>query len=159
MAHTILFPKILIVDDEPSILMVMETALEKLGRESQVQLLKATNGINALDIIKTVRPNLVFLDVMMPMMSGLDVCNIVKNEMKLTEVYIVMLTAKGQDFDRNSGLTVGADCYMTKPFRPREILSRAMEVLGLSEPDIQLQDVGGPIAPGQDRSHSRFQSN
>jgi DNA-binding response OmpR family regulator len=70
---------------------------------------------------------------MMPGMSGLDVCNIVKNELHFTDVYIIMLTARGQEFDRVSGIAVGADLYITKPFRPREVLQKSLEILGLSE--------------------------
>ncbi len=123
--------KVLIVDDEPNILILMEQALEKLEDEQDVELLTAKNGIEALEIIKEEKPDLVFLDVMMPKMSGLELCNIVKKELGMQEVYIIMLTAKGQEFDKQSGMAVGADMYMTKPFRPKEVLSKAREVLDL----------------------------
>lgn len=123
--------KILIVDDEPNILILMEQALEKLEEEADVELLTATNGAEALDLIKEKRPNLIFLDVMMPKMSGLEVCNLVKNELGMTDIYIIMLTAKGQEFDKKSGIAVGADLYMTKPFRPKEVLAKSREILGL----------------------------
>ncbi|NEP11724.1 MAG: response regulator [Symploca sp. SIO2C1] len=123
--------KVLIVDDEPNILILMEQALEKLEDEQDVELLTAKNGIEALAIIKEEKPDLVFLDVMMPKMSGLELCNIVKKELGMQEVYIIMLTAKGQEFDKQSGMAVGADMYMTKPFRPKEVLAKAREVLGL----------------------------
>ncbi|NER33477.1 MAG: response regulator [Oscillatoria sp. SIO1A7] len=124
-------PKILIVDDEPNILILMEQALEKLEDEDDVELLTARNGLEALEIIEEEKPNLVFLDVMMPKMSGLEVCNTVKNKLGMQEVYIIMLTAKGQEFDKKSGMAVGADLYMTKPFRPKEVLEKSREVLGL----------------------------
>lgn len=124
-------PKILIVDDEPNILILMEQALEKLEDEDDVELLTARNGLEALEIIQEEKPNLVFLDVMMPKMSGLEVCNTVKNKLGMQEVYIIMLTAKGQEFDKKSGMAVGADLYMTKPFRPKEVLEKSREVLGL----------------------------
>lgn len=123
--------KILIVDDEPNILILMEQALEKLEEEADVELLTATNGAEALDLIKEKQPNLVFLDVMMPKMSGLEVCNLVKNELGMTDIYIIMLTAKGQEFDKKSGIAVGANLYMTKPFRPKEVLAKSREILGL----------------------------
>jgi len=122
--------KILIVDDEPNILILMEQALEDL-EDAGVELLTARNGEEALSAIKTEKPNLVFLDVMMPKMSGLEVCQTVKHDLKMTDVYIVMLTAKGQEFDKQKGIDVGADLYLTKPFRPKEILERSMQVLGI----------------------------
>lgn len=124
--------KVLIVDDEPNILILMEQALEKLEDEDEVELITAKNGLEALDIIKEEKPDLVFLDVMMPKMSGLEVCNTVKNELKMDDVYIIMLTAKGQEYDKQSGMAVGANLYMTKPFRPKEVLQKAREVLGLT---------------------------
>lgn len=122
--------KILIVDDEPHVRLLLEQTLEKLEDEG-VELLFADNGEDALEIIKEKRPELVFLDVMMPKMNGFEVCNTVKNELGLKDVYIVMLTAKGQKFDREKGKEVGADVYMTKPFDPDEIAEKASEILGL----------------------------
>ncbi|MEG4323114.1 MULTISPECIES: response regulator [unclassified Microcoleus] len=124
--------KVLIVDDEPNILILMEQALEKLEDEDDVELLTAKDGLEALNIIKEEKPDLVFLDVMMPKMSGLEVCNTVKNELGMEDVYIIMLTAKGQEYDKQSGMAVGANLYMTKPFRPKEVLLKAREVLGLT---------------------------
>lgn len=124
--------KVLIVDDEPNILILMEQALEKLEDEDEVELLTAKNGIEALEIIKLEKPNLVFLDVMMPKMNGLEVCQRVKQELGMQDVYIIMLTAKGQEFDKQSGMASGADLYMTKPFRPKEVLKKSREVLGLA---------------------------
>jgi DNA-binding response OmpR family regulator len=123
--------KVLIVDDEPNILILMEQALEKLEDEDDVELLTARNGLEALNIIKEEKPDLVFLDVMMPKMSGLEVCNTVKNELGMVDVYIIMLTAKGQEYDKQNGMAVGANLYMTKPFRPKEVLIKAREILGL----------------------------
>lgn len=125
-------PKILIVDDEPNILILMEQTLETLEENYNVEILAATNGLEALEIIRREKPNLVFLDVMMPKMSGLEVCQTVKQELGMYEVYIVMLTAKGQELDKQSGMAVGADLYMTKPFRPKEVLAKAKDVLNLS---------------------------
>ncbi len=123
--------KVLIVDDEPNILILMEQALESLEDEG-VELLTAKNGDEALEIIQTEKPNLVFLDVMMPKMNGLDVCHVVKHELGLQQVYIILLTAKGQEFDKQKGSDVGADLYMTKPFRPKSVLEISREVLDLS---------------------------
>lgn len=123
--------KILIVDDEPHIRLLLEQTLEELEDEG-VELLTADNGETALETIKAEQPQLVFLDVMMPKMNGFDVCQAVKHEFAIPDVYIVMLTAKGQEFDKKKGLDVGADMYMTKPFDPDVILEKAMEVMGLS---------------------------
>lgn len=122
--------KILIVDDEAHLRMLIEQTLEDLQDEG-VELLTASNGEEALETIKAEKPNLVFLDVMMPKMSGFDVCQAVKKELQLDGIHIVLLTAKGQEFDKHKGLEVGADLYMTKPFDPDALLAKAKEVLGM----------------------------
>ncbi|MEM6428663.1 MAG: response regulator [Deinococcota bacterium] len=122
--------KILIVDDEASIRLLIEQTLEDLEDEGVV-LLVESNGADALETIQREHPQLVFLDVMMPKMNGFDVCSAVKHQLGMADVYICMLTAKGQEFDRAKGLEVGADVYMTKPFDPDELYEKAEEVLGL----------------------------
>ena len=122
--------KILIVDDEAHIRMLIEQTLEELEDEG-VEFLTAENGEIALEIIQKENPKLVFLDAMMPKMNGMEVCRRVKKELELNNVFIVLLTAKGQELDRQRGQEVGADVYMTKPFDPEIILSKAKEVLGL----------------------------
>lgn len=123
-------PKILIVDDEAHIRILLERTLIDFEDEG-VEILMAENGEEALELIKTEKPALVFLDVMMPKMNGFDVCHTVKNELKMDDVYIVLLTAKGQEYDKQKGTDVGADVYMTKPFDPDEIYDKVEEVLGL----------------------------
>jgi len=123
--------KILIVDDEAHIRMLIEQTLEEL-EDDGVEFLTAENGEIALEIIQKENPKLVFLDVMMPKMNGMEVCRRVKKELELKNVFIVLLTAKGQELDRQRGQEVGADVYMTKPFDPEIILSKAKEVLGLA---------------------------
>ena len=123
-------PKLLIVDDEPYLRMLIEQTLEDLEDEG-VEILTATNGEEALATIKAEKPNLVFLDVMMPKMNGFDACNAVKHELGMNNVYIILLTAKGQEFDKQKGEEVGADMYMTKPFDPDELLEKAKKVLGI----------------------------
>lgn len=122
--------KILIVDDEPHIRMLLEQTLEELEDEG-VELLVATNGEDAIEQIKIEQPNLVFLDVMMPKMNGFDVCQNVRKEFPSEKVFIIMLTAKGQEFDKQKGEEVGADLYMTKPFDPDEVLEKAIAILKL----------------------------
>src|SRR5215211_6253511 len=121
--------KLLIVDDEVHIRMLIEQTLEELEDEG-VSFLTAENGEQALEIIQAENPQLVFLDVMMPKMNGMEVCRRVKKELSLG-VFIVLLTAKGQELDRLKGQEVGADLYMTKPFDPEVILEKAREVLEL----------------------------
>src|SRR6186997_1146960 len=123
--------KILIVDDEAHIRMLIEQTLEELEDEG-VEFLTAENGEIALDIIQKENPQLVFLDVMMPKMNGMEVCRRVKKELLLDKVFIVLLTAKGQELDRQKGQEVGADLYMTKPFDPEVILLKARQVLDLN---------------------------
>jgi len=123
---------ILIADDEAHIRILMEQTLEDL-EEQGVELLLATNGAEALKIIQTQKPDLVFLDVMMPKMNGFEVCQIVKQNASTQDIHIIMLTAKGQEFDRQKGEEVGANFYMTKPFDPDEIFKKALEILGLVE--------------------------
>ncbi len=124
--------KILIVDDEAHIRMLIEQTLEELEDEG-VEFLTAENGEDALGIIQNEKPKLVFLDVMMPKLNGMEVCRRVKKEMGMSDVFIILLTAKGQELDRQKGLDVGADVYMTKPFDPEVLLTKAKEVLGITQ--------------------------
>lgn len=123
--------KILVVDDEAHITQLIEQALEDLEDEG-VELFIATNGEEALTTIEKEKPRLVFLDVMMPKVNGFEVCNTVKNEWKMEDIYIVMLTAKGQELDKQKGKQVGADMYITKPFDPDALYDKAVEVLDLN---------------------------
>ncbi len=123
--------KILIVDDEPHLRMLIQQTLEDLEYDG-VELLTATNGEEALESIRAEAPDLVLLDVMMPKMNGFDVCHTVKKQMGWNHVRIILLTAKGQEFDRNRGIEVGADLYMTKPFDPDALIANAREALGLA---------------------------
>jgi len=128
--------KLLIVDDEPHIRMLIEQTLEELEDEG-VRFLTAENGEQALGIIQAENPQLVFLDVMMPKLNGMEVCRRVKKELSLDKIFIVLLTAKGQELDRQKGQEVGADLYMTKPFDPEVILQKAREVLELDKINTQ----------------------
>ncbi|GAB7024273.1 response regulator transcription factor [Salidesulfovibrio brasiliensis] len=121
--------KILIVDDEVHIKMLLEQTLEELEDEHGVELFTASDGEEGLDLIRSEKPDLVFLDIMMPRMNGYEVCRTVKEDKELENVQIVLLTAKGQEVDRKQGLELGAVRYMTKPFDPDEILSVSREML------------------------------
>jgi DNA-binding response OmpR family regulator len=119
---------VLIVDDEQHIRLLIEQTLEPLEDEG-VELLTAGDGETALGVVQQHRPALVFLDVMMPKRNGFEVCRAIKHELGLSDTYVVMLTAKGQAYDREQGLEVGADVYLTKPFDPDELLDLARRVL------------------------------
>jgi DNA-binding response OmpR family regulator len=119
---------ILVADDEPHIRLLIEQSLEDLADEG-VTILTVGDGQSALDTIKARRPQLVVLDAMMPRMNGFDVCHAVKKELGMDDVYVIILTAKGQEFDRQHGEQVGANLYMTKPFDPDELLARARAVV------------------------------
>jgi len=120
--------KVLIVDDHEYVRLIIEQALEEI-EDQGVELITAADGEEALAIIREEEPNLVFLDVMMPKMNGFDVCRIVKQELMMDNVYIVLLTAKGQKYDIQKGEEYGADLYMTKPFDPDELLDLAKSIL------------------------------
>jgi DNA-binding response OmpR family regulator len=110
----------------------MERTLRDLEDEYEdVEILTASNGEEALGLIQSENPSLVFLDIMMPIVDGFNVCNTVKNEWGLEDIYIVMLTAKGQEVDKQRSEEVGADHYMTKPFDPDRVLEISRDVLDL----------------------------
>jgi DNA-binding response OmpR family regulator len=123
-------PSVLIVDDEHHIRLLIEQTLEELEDEG-VELQTAADGETALDVVQVHRPELVFLDVMMPKRNGFEVCRAIKQELGLSDTYVVMLTAKGQAYDRAQGEAAGADVYLTKPFDPDELLAIARRVLNL----------------------------
>jgi DNA-binding response OmpR family regulator len=120
---------VLIVDDEQHIRLLIEQTLEELVDEG-VEVYTASDGDEALAAIEAQRPDLVFLDVMMPKRNGIEVCRAVRSGLGDPAVHIVLLTAKGQAADREEGLAAGADRYLTKPFDPDELLALAREVLG-----------------------------
>ncbi len=117
--------KVLVVDDEPFICRSLSFVL----RKENYEVFEARNGEEALEAIRTHRPDLVFLDVMMPKVNGFEVTELVKSDPDLRRTKIILLTAKGQDSDRETGRKLGADDYMTKPFSPTKILERAREIL------------------------------
>ncbi len=123
-------PTVLIVDDEQHIRLLIEQALEELEDEG-VQLYTAADGVEALEVVRVHRPEMVFLDVMMPRLNGYETCRAIRTDLGLTETTVIMLTAKGQAYDREHGLEVGANEYLTKPFDPDDLLRRARVALGL----------------------------
>ena len=123
-------PTVLIADDEQHIRLLIEQTLEEL-EDAGVELQTASDGETALDIVRNQRPSLVFLDVMMPKLNGFEVCRAIKADPALSGTTVVMLTAKGQAYDREEGLASGADRYLTKPFDPDELLDLARAALGI----------------------------
>lgn len=120
--------KVLIVDDEVHIRALLEQTLEDLA-DAGVELLVAQDGEEGLQYVQEEKPDLVFLDVMMPKLNGYQVCEHIKQDPELKDTYVIMLTAKGQAVDRARGQEVQANEYMTKPFDPDMILQRASEIL------------------------------
>ena len=123
-------PKILIVDDDPVIRNLLEQILEPF-EEQGVELMTADNGIVALESVKRERPEIIFLDVMMPRMNGFEVCKIIKNDPEMANCYVIMLTAKGQEVDKHRAEEIGVDCYITKPFNIGDLIGKVSEVLGI----------------------------
>ena len=118
--------KILVADDEPNLVRSLTFILQREGYDATA----ASNGEEALDKIRQSKPDLVFLDVMMPKKNGYEVCREIKQTPDLRDIYVIMLTAKGQDVDREQGVGAGADEFITKPFGLLEIVARVKKVLG-----------------------------
>ena len=117
--------KVLIADDEPNIVISLEFLMKREGYDVSI----ARDGQQTLDAIRRLRPDLVLLDVMMPLRSGLEVLQAVRADEALAGTRILMLTAKGRETDVAKGLALGADAYMTKPFSTRELAERVRRML------------------------------
>ena len=118
--------KILVVDDEPFIVRSLTFVLKKQGYKTII----ATDGEEAVAKIREEKPDLVFLDVMMPKKTGFEVCQEVRGSPEMGDPYIIMLTARGQEADRERGLRLGVNEFMTKPFSPSKIIERVKAALG-----------------------------
>jgi len=116
---------ILIVEDEPDIVEILQYNLEKEGFTVSI----AKSGEDALAKTRSLLPNLILLDLMLPGIDGFDVCRLLKNEQKISSIPVIMVTAKGEESDIITGLELGADDYITKPFSPRVLLARIRNVL------------------------------
>ena len=125
---------ILVVDDEKNIVQLARLYLSNEGFRVEA----AYDGAQALEKARTIRPDLIVLDVMMPEMDGLSVCRELR---KTSNVPIIILTARGDDVDRVVGLEIGADDYVTKPFNPRELVARVKAVLRRSQQKVPVQAV------------------
>lgn len=117
--------KILIVDDEPSLRFLIFSALEDEGYE----LLEAADGLQAYDLVLKEKPDLIILDVMMPGLTGYELCSRIKQDPATSDIIVIMLTAKGQEMDRLQSKSVGANLYMRKPFSPFQLIDNVASLL------------------------------
>jgi DNA-binding response OmpR family regulator len=116
---------ILVIDDEPYVLRSLSYLLTREGYVVET----ASDGEEGLARVRELHPPLVFLDIMMPRMNGYEVCKRIKQDQQLASTHIIVLSAKGQQVDRDRGLMHGADEYLTKPFSPREVANRVHSLL------------------------------
>lgn len=117
--------KILLVDDEPDILEIVGYNLKNEG----YQIFTASNGIEAIQKAKKIQPHLILLDVMMPEMDGIEACETIRNIDKLKNVLIAFFTARGEDYSQLAGFDAGADDYITKPVKPKVLVSKVKSLL------------------------------
>src|ERR1700693_4424241 len=118
---------ILIPDDEPNIVAAIEFLLQQSGYEVHI----AQDGKQALELVEACVPDLVLLDVMMPVSSGYEVCKRIRERSDWRHIKIIMLSAKGRDAEVNKGLSMGADHYITKPFSTQELVAKINGLLGI----------------------------
>ena len=137
-------PKILIVEDEPSFVEALQIGLVREGFEVDI----AVDGLKAIERFEQYKPDLVILDVMLPKLSGIDVCREIRSH---SRVPIVMVTAKGEEIDTVVGLEIGADDYITKPYRLRELVARMRSLLRRSNwtEDSEAQKEGTRVEEGE----------
>lgn len=128
--------KVLVVDDEKDITALVAYHLEREG----FHVVQAHDGLQALDLIKRERPGLLVLDLMLPHLSGLDLCRRLRKEPETARLPILMLTAKAEEADKVLGLELGGDDYLTKPFGPRELVARVKALIRRSE-ELQGEEV------------------
>lgn len=119
--------KVLIVDDNKQIISILEAYAKKEGYQTVI----AVDGQEALDVFQRERPDIILLDVMMPKIDGFEVCRVIR---KTSNVPIIMITARGEDFEKIMGLEIGADDYIIKPFSPGEIMARIKAILRRIQP-------------------------
>lgn len=122
---------VLIVDDEPNIVLSLQFLMKKAGFNVRV----ARDGEEALAEVARARPDIVLLDVMMPKRDGFDVCQTIRANPDWRDVRIIMLTAKGREIEREKGLALGADDYITKPFSTRDVLAQVERLIAANTKD------------------------
>ncbi len=116
---------ILVADDEPFVQRSLSFVLRKEGFEVEV----ASNGEEAMQKVRKLKPKIIFLDLVMPRMNGFEVCKTIKSDKELSNSYVIILTCKGQEADKEKGLSLGANDFITKPFSPKEIVTRVRSIL------------------------------
>jgi DNA-binding response OmpR family regulator len=116
---------ILVVDDEPNIVLSLEFLMKQAGYDVRT----AADGEEALEAVREQPPSLILLDINMPKLNGYEVCEAVRGNPDWNNTRIVMLTAKGRDIEREKGLAVGADDYVTKPFATQDVVAKVREIL------------------------------
>lgn len=118
--------KILIADDEPNIVI----SLEFLMQQSGYQVRSASDGETALRLLAEFKPDLILLDIMLPLRNGFEVCQRIRENPAWSSMKIVMLTAKGREVEMAKGMALGADVYITKPFATKDLLANVQRLLG-----------------------------
>ncbi len=142
--------KILLVDDEPDILEIVGFNLEKEGYNVQ----KASNGLEAIEIASSFRPHLILLDIMMPEMDGIETCEKIRANADLKDTMIAFLTARGEDYSHIAGFEAGADDYITKPIKPKILISKLKSLLRrVDQKEIQDTTLAGDIVINRDEYH------
>ncbi|MDQ2104817.1 phosphate regulon transcriptional regulator PhoB [Azospirillum isscasi] len=154
--NSALKPLVLVVEDEADIVTLLKYNLEKEGFRVNA----ASDGEEALLLAGEQTPNIVLLDWMLPLMSGLEVCRQMRRNSKMRDIPIIMLTARGEEADRVRGLNSGADDYITKPFSPTELVARMRAVLrraapGMTDETLQFADVTMDLAAHRVRRNGR----
>jgi two-component system alkaline phosphatase synthesis response regulator PhoP len=117
--------RVLIIDDEPNIVLALELLMKKEGYEVRI----VADGARAVQAATEFHPHLILLDIMMPGMDGYEVCQRIRADALLKDVSIIMLTAKGREVEKEKGLALGADLYITKPFSTRQLVATVKEIL------------------------------
>ena len=134
--------KILLVDDEPDILEIISYSL----KNADYDVYTASNGLEAIKIAKKIEPHLIILDVMMPEMDGIEACEIIRNDSKIGKTLITFLSARGEDYSQIAGFNAGADDYITKPIKPKVLLSKVKSLLRrISDDEAEIIKYGDKI--------------
>jgi DNA-binding response OmpR family regulator len=132
--------RVLIADDEPNIVAALEFLLQRSGYEVGI----ARNGDEALDLVEAWNPDLVLLDIMMPVRSGYEVCKRLRERPEWRHIKVIMLSAKGRDAEVTKGLASGADLYVTKPFSTRELIGKIRQLLEEGSSPLTVEDLPNP---------------
>ena len=122
--------QIVVADDEPHVVRALSFVLTKEG----FSVAAAANGEEALARIREERPSVVFLDLVMPKRTGLEICKAIKGDPELKDTHVIILTCKGQELDHQNSMSAGADEFMTKPFSPREVVARVRSLFAQGVP-------------------------